>query len=199
MRLVNATGANRLFRLRSMCAPSEFLSKGAVRRAAMMLCGLVIGMAIFSTKTLAQVDSGAISGTVRDQSGAVLAGAQVTSTNQGTNLTTSTKSDANGFYTFAPVQIGTYTIATEYQGFEKVIHPDIVVNVQQHVVIDFNLIPGTAVQSVQVTAKQSDLQTENASVGQVVGSAQINNLPLNGRNYFFLAQLAPGVTFSQQD
>ena len=79
------------------------------------------------------------------------------------------------------------------------INPDIVVNVQQHVVVDFRLVPGTAVQSIQVNARQSDLQTESASVGQVVGSAQINSLPLNGRNYFFLAQLGRGVTFAQQD
>ncbi len=83
MRLAKATEAKRLFRLRSMYVPSEFLSKGAARRAAMMLCGLVIGMAIFSPRTMAQVDTGAISGTVRDKSGAVLPGAQVTLTNQG--------------------------------------------------------------------------------------------------------------------
>src|SRR5580692_8982356 len=103
MRLVNAREANRLFRLRSIHVPSGFLLKSAARRAAIMLCGLVIGMAIFSTRTIAQVDSGAISGTVRDKSGAVLPGAQVTLTNQGTNLAASTKSDANGFYTFTPV------------------------------------------------------------------------------------------------
>ncbi len=199
MRLANATEASRLFRLRLIYVPYRFLSKGASRRAAMMLCGLVIGMAIFSTRAIAQVDTGAISGTVRDKSGAVLPGAQVTLTNQGTNLAASTKSDANGFYTFTPVQIGTYTVSTEYQGFEKVVHPNIVVNVQQHVVVDFTLAPGKAVESVQVIAQPSGLQTESASVGEVVGSKQINDLPLNGRNYFFLAQLAPGVTFSQQD
>ncbi|MBV9081124.1 MAG: TonB-dependent receptor, partial [Acidobacteriaceae bacterium] len=71
--------------------------------------------------------------------------------------------------------------------------------VQQQVLIDFSLRPGEVSQTVEVTAQQTLLQTQSGSTGQVVGTKQINDLPLNGRNFTFLAQIAPGVTFAQQD
>ena len=159
-----------------------------------------LGMAIFwlvlagAVPAYAQVDTGAIVGTVRDQSGAVVPHVKVTLLNEGTSLAVSTLSDASGTYTFSPVRIGTYTVTAEYQGFQKATHENVSVSVQQQVEVDFTLQPGQVTETVTVTSAPALLQTQNAAVGQVVGSQEVNDLPLNGRNYTFLAQLAAGVS-----
>ncbi len=147
----------------------------------------------------AQVDTGAVLGTVKDQSGAVVPNAKVTLINEGTSFALSTVTGADGGYIFTPVRIGTYTVAAEFQGFQKATHPKVAVNVQQQVVVDITLVPGAVTQTVEVTAAVPLLQTTNASVGQVVGSKQVNDLPLNGRNFIFLAQLTAGVTQNEEE
>jgi hypothetical protein len=147
----------------------------------------------------AQVDTGAILGTVKDQSGAVIPGAKLTLTNEGTGFIVSTVAEADGSYVFRPVKIGTYNVEAEYKGFQKILHEHVTVNVQQQVVVDFTLVPGQVTQTVEVASAAPVLQTQEASVGQVVTARTINNLPLNGRNYTFLAQLSAGVTQGQED
>jgi hypothetical protein len=156
----------------------------------------LIGMA---SSVRAQVDTGTVLGTVRDQSGAVIPKAKVTLTNEGTSISVSTLTQNDGTYVFSPVRVGTYSVTAEFTGFSRVIRLHIPVNIQQHVVINLTLTPGALTQSVSVTAPAPVLQTQSGSVGQLVGSRDINNLPLNGRNYTFLAQLVPGVTRMQQD
>src|SRR5437867_2436172 len=160
---------------------------------------LAVMFLLLARPTFAQVDTGAILGTVKDQSGAVVPGAKVTLTNEGTSFSISTTTGPDGGYTFTPVKIATYTVDAEFQGFQKASHPHVTVNVQQQVVVDFTLQPGQVTQTVEVTAEVPLLQTQNASVGQVVGSREVNDLPLNGRNFTFLAQLSAGVTVGQQE
>ncbi len=147
----------------------------------------------------AQIDTGAILGTVKDQSGGVIPGARVTLTNEGTNFSIGTNTGSDGSYIFTPVKIGTYTVSAEFKGFQKAVHPHVTVNVQQQVVVDFSLVPGAVTQTVEVTAEVPLLQSANASVGEVVASRAINDLPLNGRNYTFLAQLTAGVNVGQPE
>ena len=147
----------------------------------------------------AQVDTGAILGTVKDQSGAVIPGAKVTLTNEGTAFIVSTVAEADGSYVFRPIKIGTYSVEAEYKGFQKIERQHVTVNVQQQVVVDFTLVPGQVTQTVEVASAAPLLQTQEASVGQVVTARTINNLPLNGRNFTFLAQLSAGVTQGQED
>jgi hypothetical protein len=147
----------------------------------------------------AQVDTGAVLGTVKDPSGAVVPGAKVSLRNEGTSFTASTVTDQKGGYVFSPVKIGTYTVSAELRGFTKESRPRVNVNIQQQVVVDFTLQPGRVTQTVQVTTAAPLLQTQNASVGQVVGAREVNDLPLEGRNYTLLAQLVAGVTKTQQD
>src|SRR5260370_95117 len=92
------------------------------------------------------------------------------------------------------MKIGTYPREVELQGFQKETQRHIKVDVQQQVKADFALTPGSLTQSIEVPAVAPLLQTQDASVGNVASSQQINSLPLNGRNYTFLAQLGPGVT-----
>ncbi len=166
--------------------------KGYLRVAVM--CGLLAGMSLGISTAFAQVDTGAILGTVTDPSGAVVPGAKVTATNEDTGLALSTTTSGVGSYVFTPIRIGTYSITAEKEGFEKVVHTHITVNVQAQVKVDVMLTPGAVSTSVEVTAAAPQLQTQNASVGQVATTRQIVDLPLNGRNYTFLAQLGSGVT-----
>lgn len=147
----------------------------------------------------AQVDTGTILGTVRDSSGAVIPGAKVSLTNTGTGLIVSTVAGPDGNFVLTPIKIGTYSVAAEFQGFRKTEHQNIHVDVLQQVVVDLTLLPGQLTQTVEVTGAPPALQTQEASVGQVVGSHEVNSLPLNGRNFTFLAQIVAGVNTPEAD
>src|SRR6185437_502484 len=160
----------------------------------------LIALLVLSSQSLfAQVDTGAILGTIKDTTGAVIPGATVTLKNDDTGVVVTTTSGSSGEYTFSPVKIGHYSIAAEFKGFQRVEHSQVSVQVQQRVVVDFALPPGQMTQTVVVTGEPPALQTQDASVGQVIGQRAVNDLPLNGRNFTFLAQLAAGVTQDQED
>jgi hypothetical protein len=155
---------------------------------------LTLGVA---TPLWAQKDAGAIVGMVRDQSGAVVAGAKVTVTDvdHGTQLTISTN-DA-GEYVASPLHIGHYTVTVEKQGFKKAVAGPVQVNIQDRVGVDLKLETGVATEVVTVTGQRAQLETETSDLGQVVDAQRINALPLNGRNYAQLALLGAGVALSE--
>jgi carboxypeptidase family protein/TonB-dependent receptor-like protein len=147
----------------------------------------------------AQVDTGSILGTIADASGAPINGAKVILTNEGTGAALSFTTGADGTYKFTPLKIGSYKVTATFQGFQTTTQTNITVNVGADVVINFSLKPGAVTQSVEVVATIPVLQTQNAAVGQVVDSRNVNDLPLNGRNFTFLAQLSAGVNTPQAD
>ena len=150
-------------------------------------------------QSYAQVDTGTILGTVTDSSGARINGATVTLTNEGTNAALSTTTGDDGGYKFTPVRIGKYKLVVTMNGFQTSTQHGITVNVDQSIVADFSLKPGSVTETVEVTSTVPVLQSQDASVGQVIDSKNVNNLPLNGRNFTFLAQLAAGVNTPQAD
>jgi hypothetical protein len=152
-----------------------------------------------SRAALGQVDEGAITGTVQDSSGAVVPDAEVTLVNTDQGITLQTKSNSSGGYTFSPVRIGNYEISVTAKGFSKTTQKNVKVQVAQVVQANIALKPGAATETVEVNTAPPVLQTEEASVGQVIGEAQVNNLPLNGRNFTFLAQLGAGMQTPQAD
>ncbi len=155
---------------------------------------LVIAVLGVGNLLWAQIDTGAILGTVQDQTGAVIPGVKVTLTNEGTSLTLATVTADDGSYIFTPIKIGIYTVAAEKQDFQKVSHIHIIVHVQEQVKVDLTLAPGLITQSVEVSAVSPVLQTQTSTVGQTITSRQVTDLPLTGRNYTFLAQITAGVT-----
>ena len=164
------------------------------------LLAMVIVILFLGARPLpAQVDAGTILGTVTDASGASISGAKVTLTNEGTNAALSTATGSDGGYKFTPVKIGSYKLSATFQGFQTITQKDVVVKVGDNVVVDFALKPGNVTETVEITATVPVLQTQEASVGQVVDSKSVNDLPLNGRNFTFLAQLAAGVNTPQAD
>ncbi|HVN19001.1 MAG TPA: TonB-dependent receptor [Dongiaceae bacterium] len=160
---------------------------------------LLFGFAFSVLPLRAQVDTGSITGTVSDASGAVVSGAKVTLTNEGTGASLSVNSSSDGTYTFSPVRIGTYKIEASAQGFKTVSQPHLVVNVDANVLVNLKLPTGSVTETVEVTTAVPVLQTQDASVGQVMDTRNVNNLPLNGRNFTFLAQLSAGVNSPQAD
>jgi hypothetical protein len=157
-------------------------------------------VALFAVTTLhGQVDTGSISGTVSDSSGAVVSGAEVTLISEGTGVSLTTRTGADGIYRFSPVRIGSYQLKAIAKGFETESQAGVKVDIQSHVLLNFTLRPGSETQVIEVNSAPPVLQTQDASVGQVVDQNSVNNLPLNGRNFTFLAQLAAGVNTPQAD
>lgn len=146
-----------------------------------------------------QVDQGAITGIVTDQSGAVVPNAHVTLQNTDIGLTLETTTSGSGQYTFSPVRIGHYSVKASASGFSSTTQENLQVNVQERLQVNIQLQVGAATESVTVTGAPPQLQTTEGSVGQVIGSETLNNLPLNGRNFTFLAQLSAGVNTPQAD
>jgi hypothetical protein len=166
----------------------------------LFLALLVPAVFFLTSATLhAQADTGSIQGTIKDQTGAVIPGAKVILTNEGTNLTITFTAGGDGSYIFSPVKIGIYAVSAEAPGFAKVVQPHVTLELQQQRVVDLTLKPGAITQTIEVTGAPPPLQTQNASVGQVINSRAVNDLPLNGRNFTFLAQLAAGVNTPEAD
>jgi len=159
------------------------------------MCFLVVQ----SRSAFGQVDEGSITGTVQDTSGAVVAGAHVTLVNNDVGLRLETVTGGSGSYSFSPVRIGHYSIEATAPGFSKTTQENLQVAVAQNLQVNVQLKPGAATETVTVTEAPPQLQTEDASLGQVVDSQEVNALPLNGRNFTFLAQLGAGVNTPQAD
>lgn len=146
-----------------------------------------------------QVDEGSITGTVLDSTGAVVPNASVTLLNTDQGITLEAKTSSSGGYTFSPVRIGHYSITVVAPGFAKTSQKNVTVQVAQVVQVVINMKVGAATETVEVNTAPPQLQTEEASVGQVIGAHEVNNLPLNGRNFTFLAQLGAGMQTPQAD
>ncbi len=146
-----------------------------------------------------QVDAGSITGTVTDSTGAVVPDAEVTLLNTDQGITLQTHSGGTGVYTFSPVRIGHYTITVTAKGFATTTQTNLTVQIAQSLQVNIALKPGSAAETIQVTEAPPLLQTEEASTGQVIGRQQVNDLPLNGRNFTFLAQLGAGMQTPQAD
>ncbi|HLZ90879.1 MAG TPA: TonB-dependent receptor [Candidatus Acidoferrum sp.] len=172
---------------------------GLLARASLLALASLVLLLSGAAPLRAQVDAGSVLGTVADASGGSVRGATVTLTNEGTNASLSTTTTGDGTYKFSPVKIGSYKLTATLQGFQTVTQTGVIVNVGQEVVVDFSLKPGSVTETVEVASSLPVLETQDASVGQVIDSRNVDNLPLNGRNFTFLAQLAAGVNTPQAD
>ncbi|NYF51780.1 TonB-dependent receptor [Tunturiibacter gelidoferens] len=146
-----------------------------------------------------QVDEGAINGTVVDAAGAIVPNAHVTLLNTDQGLSLETVTNGAGVYIFSPVRIGNYTVTVTSPGFSTTSQKNLTVSVGQNLQVNIELKLGAETTTVEVTTAPPQLQTDESSVGQVVSERTVNSLPLNGRNFTFLAQLGAGVNSSQAD
>jgi hypothetical protein len=156
----------------------------------------VIAFALSAGSAFSQTSTtGAVAGTVRDASGAVVTGAAVAlSDTGGTNPTQNAQSDSAGRYIFAAVNPSTYALKVESKGFRTSITNKLVVNVNTTSTVNVTLEVGTPSTVVEVTASgMTELQTQDASVGEVLSGTELNRLPVQGRQADQLIFYQPGV------
>jgi hypothetical protein len=152
-----------------------------------------LSSALFSPPLSAQSTYGTISGSVTDSSGAAIADGQVTLTNLGTGEKRTQTTGPDGLYLFVNLFPGRYRVDVEKTGFKRFTRNDVVVEVNQSARIDATLQLGDVSQTIEVTGETPLLESETSALGQVIDQREANELPLNGRNVFNLAELAPSV------
>ncbi len=162
-------------------------------RAAHRCSRVVIAVCCLAASVLAQTTTGRILGTVHDQSGAAVAGANVDvmDVQRGTNRTTT--SDESGNYLVSALPPGTYTVRAAAKAFKTMSRTGIVLEVATDAQVDLTLSPGDVKETVVVSGDVPLINTTSATLGGTLSNREINDLPLNGRNYENLLQLRPGV------
>ena len=155
------------------------------------LCGALLLVSLASS-AIAQVERASLTGTVKDQSDAVVPGATVTARSVATNVPSTTVSDSQGGYVIGALIPGEYVVEVELQGFRKV-SKRVALDTGQRARVDFALTVGALEQNVNVEAVSPLVNTEQATLGTVINQAEVANLPLSLRNWDDLLGLAAGV------
>ena len=138
--------------------------------------------------------TGSFSGNVLDKSGSGIPGATVIATSQGTGLARDTKTDSAGHYLLPLLPVATYTVHVDAAGFQSAESKDLHLQIDEARELDFSLVPATVVTTVAVSGEAVAVETANPSLGQVITSQQVSQLPLNGRDFVQLATLTAGAT-----
>ncbi len=154
---------------------------------------LFVTLSLCSWTMVAQTGTSRITGTVTDQSGAVLPGAKVTARNEATGVTFTATTNAAGNFSFESVLIGTYEIKVEAGGFRTFSSTANILTVGSPLVVDVSMQVGAATEIISVEGSYEKLTTTNAALGDVVERKTITELPLNGRNPLSLITLQPGL------
>jgi hypothetical protein len=157
---------------------------------------LVISVALtlaIPLSLVSQTTNGRILGSVHDSSGAAVAGATVTARDQARAITRTVVSDAAGGFVVPALPPGNYTVRAEAKGFKVVEHTGVVIEVASDASLDLTLSPGNITETVEVSSEVPLVNTTSATLGGTLSNKEINDLPLNGRNYENLLQLRPGV------
>jgi len=172
------------------------MGDGILRSRARLAVGVLCFAACATQLTLplrAQISYGSIVGTVTDASGAVVPEATVTLTKIGTAERRIAQSNTDGNYEFVNLLPGRYRVEVEKTGFKHLTRDDIPVEVQATVRLDASMQVGEVGQTVEVTGQAPLLQTDTSSLGTIVESRKVQEMPLNGRNVINLITLVPGV------
>jgi hypothetical protein len=165
-----------------------------MRTLARCLSGGLLSIALLlPVPALAQTGAASLTGIVTDQTGGVVPGATVTATNQATNVEYTAVSNDAGNYTVSSLPVGTYVVRAELSRFKTASTKPIQMEAKQIVRLDFKLELGGVAETVEVTSQSPVLQTESATVGQVISGTTLNSMPLNGRNTGQLSLLLPGA------
>jgi outer membrane receptor protein involved in Fe transport len=147
----------------------------------------------FSSRIHAQVAGATLSGTVTDQSGSAVSGAQVAIRNTGTGITTTVDANSDGFFSAPNLQPGTYEVTTTATGFATTVRSGVVLTVGAQQVLNTALQVGQISQKVEVTGEAPAIELTSSAISGVVNSTTVVELPLNGRDWTLLATLEPSV------
>jgi len=178
----------------------QFLLKAQLNmfknKVLLLLAALVIPFCICAA-AVGQATSGSVSGTVHDSTGAAVAGATVKISEMAKGIRSVTRTDSSGSYLFPALLPGDYTISVEMTGFKQSVLASFKLDIDQKADLDITLQPGGVSETVEVTAASPLIKLESSELGDVVSQHQVQDLPLNGRNFVQLVYLVPGVTTGQ--
>lgn len=167
-------------------------------RKAIGVFSVVLCLLLLTVRGARAQETADIVGTVTDASGAVLPGASVTLTNTGTNVSQTAPTSASGDYVFNLLQVGTYTVKVEMKGFKTFTASAITIAAGDRARVDAKMEVGDISQTVEVSGTVAPaLQTDTSTIGSLVPSKSVEDLPLNQRNIIKLAQLSAGATEGQ--
>jgi len=158
-----------------------------------LLVGMILGLLLLTQSAFADNVYASVRGHVADSTGAFLPGVQVTATNTQTGVSTSITSQDDGRYEFLQLAVGTYSISATKQGFKTFKSTPLTLTVNQVYTLPISLSVGETSETVEVRAEATQVETTSIQQQTVIGSQQIVDLPLIGRNFAQLEQLAPGV------
>jgi hypothetical protein len=161
-------------------------------KALQLLVG-TLGVMLLCLPLFSQGNFGRILGIVTDQSGGVVSGATVTVIDTQRGVARTLTTDEAGAYNAPTLIPGTYTVRVEAKGFKRVDRQNVVLEVGKEVRVDLTVQPGEQNQTITVTEAIPLVETTNATLGGTLDNADINDMPLNGRNYQNLLALRPGV------
>jgi hypothetical protein len=155
---------------------------------------VLVAVALTVLPAFAQGTTGALEGTIRDEQGLALPGATVTARNAATGFARTATSDAAGVFRFTALPIGSYEVTVTLTGFAGASRKDTGVNIGATTSIDFRMSVAGQTEQISVVADAPLIDANQTGVGEVITQAQIENLPLNGRQFGNLAALVPGVS-----
>lgn len=164
-----------------------------MRRAVLISLAFTLSFSLGAEQIAAQSFTATIRGTARDESGAIIPGVSITVRNANKGWTRTAVTNDSGDYVVTQLPPDTYSITAQLTGFKTEVRQGIVLQVGQEARIDFTLSVGELEEKIVVTASAPLVQSENAMVGNVIDEQKIKELPLNGREFWQLAQLAPNV------
>jgi hypothetical protein len=170
--------------------PNSLARARAVYRAVLLLLcmGVVTGVH-GQTSTV-----GSISGTVRDEQGAVVPKVAVVITEERTGQSRTVTTNEDGFYYAPSVPVGRYAVSAAPPGFKKTVNSGVDLHVSENLVVNVTLTVGQMTETVNVTAEAGQVETRNGDVSSLVTEKQVTELPLDGRNYASLVTMVPGVS-----
>ncbi len=155
---------------------------------------VVLAGALFFSANAQTTTVGTISGTVRDEKGAVVPRAEVSIQDERTGASRSVNSDDNGFYLAPSLPAGRYTVSTAPRGFKKTVATSVDLHVSENKVVNLDLQVGQVSETVTVSSDAAPVETRSGEVSSLITEKQVTELPLNGRNYAQLALMVPGVS-----
>ena len=171
--------------------PAKFARKFSLTRYLPFL--IVLAVLFPGLATHAQYETASVLGYARDLSGAAIANTTITLTNTATDIVQTARTNSAGSFEFPSVLPGPYQIIAESAGFERAQTPIFTLTTNARQRVDVSLKPGSVSETVTVSSAPTLLETETSSRGEVIGTREVENLPLNGRSYADLALLVPGV------
>jgi hypothetical protein len=163
----------------------------------MILIALVLAAPLCCSLACAQEETAALNGQIADHDGFAVAGVKVQALNAETNVSYSADTNNRGFYLFPTLPAGTYQVTTMKDGFQQEVRPGVELHVSDVISLNFSLRVGLVTQSLIVEGGAPLVETTSSAMGGLVNGRQIQDLPLNGRNYIDLSLLQAGVTNSQ--